>query len=945
MVFNFSFPYFLILIPVVLIFLSVITVMDKNRNSFQKYFALVVRCIVSLMIILSLAGFSVREYVESATTVFAVDLSASVAKNKEEALRLILESQKEKKEQDSIGIVCFGENSVIEFMPSDDKNITDIYSYIKDGYTNISSALNVVGSIIPEKSHKRIILISDGLENIDSALSAAKSLKKRGVEVSTYYIRNEIEKEVQLTELKLPKNVNKGFKYDIEVGVYSLQGTESRILIYKNNKIIADENVVVRQGGNKYVFTDTAGTGGSQIYRAEIQPPEDTYAENNTLYSYSYVEDMPNVLVIGKDSSAEQIVNIMGMSSVNMTHIQAAEAPVSIEKLNQYQAVIMADVSIDDLPKLFEEALEVYVKNTGGGLIVTGGENSYALGGYYNTAIEKALPVDMQLKNENNKPNLGMIIVIDRSGSMTAGNYGVSKLGLAKEAVIRSIDVLDDSDNIGVLAFDDGNSWAVEMRQISGGKDAIEERISKISPGGGTSILPALKEAYEVLKNSDTKLKHIILLTDGQAEQTGYDGLISDMIGDSITLSCVAVGSDADKRLLQELSDRGSGRYYFTDEFTDLPKIFVKETYLAGKSFLNNYTFTPVETSASSILSEINTLPPLEGYISTTPKDRADVILSSDKDEPILASWQYGLGRSVAWTSDMNNMWTSQWLSDDNGAAVFRNAVSWVLRKEVNLNANIDVIQNGKESEIMLTLPFSEGIKDIKGSAFDRNNNEFAFDFESVAPGVYKTKINSGESGAYITNFEVEKDSGIINMTMGINIPYSKEYDIRNYKSGEVLMNKIANETGGKIIKSSSDVFLPFQNNIFGDYDLSNILLACALVLLLLDIAVRQFSFITSHIESILGKAISNIRLKKRQRFKESNKHIKKNIENAESKLQRKIENSKEENSKRENSKRENIEKQDIKSEMDNGKIGLESKTYTSSELLSRMKKRKGDGD
>ena len=269
--------------------------------------------------------------------------------------------------------------------------------------------------------------------------------------------------------------------------------------------------------------------------------------ENNKAFSYTYVEDIPSVLIIeNSEESGRELGKILEKSNVMVKRILAEEAPLNIEQLNLWDSVILADISAESLPEEFLTDLEAFVKTAGGGLIAIGGENSFALGGYRSTILEEILPVSMELETEGEKPDLGMVMVIDRSGSMTDSQYGLSRMEMAKEAAMRATEVMGGEDTIGVIAFDDRPLWAVPIQKIGSNSKSISEQIGKIQPGGGTSILPALKEGFNSLKTVDTKTKHIILLTDGQAEQTGYDSLIENMKENGITLSTVAVGGGAD---------------------------------------------------------------------------------------------------------------------------------------------------------------------------------------------------------------------------------------------------------------------------------------------------------------------------------------------------------------------------------------------------------------
>ncbi len=826
------------------------------------------RSLLVILLILAISGMNIRQFTDKSTIIFAVDLSASMNGTEAQAVNFIKQAELLKGTKEDIGILCFGENASIEKMPDSKNKLAGFNSYIDADFTDISEALKLSQTLMPENTKKKVVLISDGVENIGSSFEQAKLMKEQNITLEAFPIQNEISKEVQVTEIKVPKFINKNAQYDIQVTVDSLVDTKADLKIFKNNALLSLENVTVRKGENKFVYADNAEEGGGNIYRAEIEATDDTFSENNISYAYSYIEDVPKILVIEHNQSAGELIKLLESAKLNVTTVESNAVPTSIDKISIYDAVMMADVPIEELPENFPDLIEAYVKNTGGGLFVTGGENSYALGGYYKTPIETVLPVSMELKDKSNLPNLGLIIVTDRSGSMSEAKYGVSKLELAKESAIRSIDSLNDIDSVGVIAFDDMPNWAVEFQKVGENKESIKTGITGINLGGGTSILPGLAEAFETLKNADTKLKHIILLTDGQAEQSGYDSLINSMKEYGITLSTIAVGSGSDRKLLKYLSEQGNGRYYYTDEFTDLPKIFTKETILAGKTYLNNTMFYPKASDFSQILIGIEQIPALFGFVATTKKDRADLILKTDNDEPILASWQYGLGRSVAWTSDVNGHWTSNWLKSTEGVQIFKNVISFITRKQSTTNVAIEAEIKGKVSELTLKIPFSEGIKNIKATVLGPDLSENEIQFVSDTPETYKAEIQSNKSGAYVLNLELDKDTIKENINTGIVIPYSKEYNIKNYSSGMPLMNKLTQITNGKILKDPKQIFEKNLNKVYSDNNISDILLYCALILFLFDIAIRRFSIISEKLETFVANIIVKLKFRKKEKKK-----------------------------------------------------------------------------
>ena len=279
-----------------------------------------------------------------------------------------------------------------------------------------------------------------------------------------------------------------------------------------------------------------------------------------------------------------------------------------------YDAYVMVDISAEWVSVGFLNALEQAVKYQGKGLLTIGGENSYAPGGYNNTPLETILPVNMDITPKDENPDLGLILVIDKSGSMSGGEYGISKLQLAKEAAIRAAEVLEETDQLGVIAFDDAIQWVVRTRPLEDREETINT-IATIRPGGGTQILPPLEEAWQDLRKKDTKLKHIILLTDGQAEQYGYERIIEGIREDGITLSTVAVGRGADTLLLKALAYGGMGRYYQTDEFSDIPSIFAKEAFLADEIYSEQELLSRTCVFGGTVKG-IEGIPMLDGYVA-----------------------------------------------------------------------------------------------------------------------------------------------------------------------------------------------------------------------------------------------------------------------------------------------------------------------------------------
>lgn len=851
MAIDFTKPIMLILLPIIMVF--IIFACKGASKGFKKNLQTVVRSMVCLLLILALAGTSIKTYTDTTTTIFAADLSASLNDAKSTSTEYIKEAIKHKSEKDLAGVVAFGGNAVVEVSPANEINLNGFNAYIEEEATNIDKALKIASGLIDQNSEKRIVLISDGNETTLQVLKQASSLKAQGIVVDGVLLENTIAQEVQITSLITPNYMDKNTQYDIEVLAHSLTDTQAVLKVLKGNTLAVNQSVSLRKGENRFLFSDTSAEGGGIIYRAEIEAEEDTLYENNKAYSYTYVEDTPAVLIIeNADNSGLEVQKLLEGSKVKTKLIESSEAPNSIEDLNLWDAVVVADVSAEELSQEFLTSLEAFVKTTGGGFIVTGGENSYALGGYTGTMLEDILPVTMELETEGEKPDLGMIMVIDHSGSMSDSSYGVTRMEMAKEAAMRAVEVMEAKDSIGVIAFDSEPTWSVELQKIGENADSIVNSIGGIQPQGGTSILPALDEAFNILSKADTKLKHIILLTDGQAEQSGYDGLVEKMKAAGITLSTVAVGSGADVNLLSDLAKKGNGRYYFTNEFTNLPQIFTKETTIAGKEYINNRSFYPQAKDSSQILSGIDEVAQLKGYIGTTAKPRADAVLISDTEEPVLCTWQYGLGRTAAWTSDMSGRWTEDWLASNQGTQIIRNLVSWVMRSQVSSEIQFSGEKNSDTSIITASMPYNSNVSQVSAVVLSADGKETLLEMKAAAPGVYSGEATGISEGGYIISLSLTmKDGSVETERGGFNIQYPTEYDLRNFSGGRDLMEKLTAQTGGRMLTSPKEVFSEKIRTAYTDKDLNTMLITAALLLFLFDVAIRRFGFIAEKLEKL----------------------------------------------------------------------------------------------
>jgi len=865
--------YILLLIPIMII--AAILLIKRNTVKSDRYVKVstFLRTLTLIALILSMSGMSVVDEAKDNTTVFVTDISDSAKTTTKKVTSFIDDAQSYKSNGDKTAVTVFGSRPVTIVPPTSDYTSVNIDApSVGKENTNIESAVKLATSVYGDNTKKRLVLLTDGAETKGDVLSLRNMLKSENIQTLIYDISNNIESEAGLREISVPQYVNINMDYDVNVIIDSIGSQSSEFRLYRGTTLVVNETISLKDGENRYVFTDKAEKGGGITYHAEISPEKDTFYQNNSVYGYCYAENLPSILIVGEGDSTENMKKILEAAQLNVEVVSPANVPMNYDSLIAYDTVVLADTSYKDLNEDFVSSLESYVKYAGGGLIVTGGENSYGPGEYTGTMLEDILPVDMNIKTQSEDPDLSMIMVIDRSGSMADGSQGISCMDLAKEAAFRGVKELDDEDMVGVIAFDSQAQWVVEMTEVGGNLDSIGESIGTIQAGGGTSILPALRMACTKLADTDTKIKHIILLTDGQAEQTGYDSLLNQAREDGITISTIAVGQGADTKLLQYIAEAGGGRYYFADQFASLPEIFVYETTIASKDYLNNDDFYPVAADSSEITESITSVPMLHGYVSTTAKSRADVVLESDKEEPILATWQYGLGRTAAWTSDLSGQWSSDWLASDEGTQIIRNLVSYSMRSDVIYDVEVTGEASDGVSAITAKIPVNTKTSGVTASVLTQEGKEYNVNMSAVEPGKYGGTIPTDVEGAYIITLTEGLSDGEQNVyNTGFIIGYSNEYDTRNMNDNGVI-DELASYDGINIITSPDEVYSSELPDAYAKKDISVPLIIIALILLLIDISLRRFTEITDKLAESYDKLVRNIKNSKKEYISSLNK-------------------------------------------------------------------------
>ena len=793
--------------------------------------------------------------VDALDVILGVDFSRSVGQEAKESSLRVLELARRSKNPDlRVGLLAFGQKPVWEFFPRRDFSAADFAPEVGREETDIRSALQAAAAQIGEGRQGRVLLISDGNENRGEAARVVPLLRAQGVPVWVLPVNlSQGRNEIYLSELILPQEVRSGEAFEVKVAVESLYEARARVKLLRDGIIQEDAAVILRPGANWLRFKNTLVERGHHTFESLVESAEDTLAENNLLQGVVQVKGPPRVLYLYAEGNAQRYIpRVLAAQGYAVVEAAAQQISLSLPEISTFDLVILDNVPAYGFAQSSMEALEQYVRDLGGGLIVVGGTQSYGAGGYYRTPLERVLPVEMRPPARLNLPHVALLFVLDKSGSMGAGPPGATKLDLAKAATVAAADIMNPSDQIGILAFDAGWDWVAPFREVGKG-EWISEQLSSLQSEGGTDLYKALIEAHRVFSTKAAAIKHLIVLSDGLTDKQDFPTLVSKMARGGITVSTVAVGHDADLGLLSQIAKGGRGRAYVTIDPQTIPQIFTTEALLISRDLLVEKLVYPSMAAAVGPLKGFTekSIPPVRGYVLTRPKAGAELLMKADED-PLLVSWRHGLGRVSAFTSDLTGRWGKEWVGWTGFPQWAGQLARSTMRRGSEDQIRTELHREGDQVKAVVDILSREGRfvnhLNLKGILTDPSQASRASAFIQVAPGRYESSFAVGERGVHLLTIQEGKETrqeAQAVATVPFVAPYPKEY--RELKPNVPLLARLAEETGGEALdperleEGLKRLFTPDPGKATRAEETWWSLSGIGLFLFLLDLALRRW--------------------------------------------------------------------------------------------------------
>ena len=862
--FYFARPWWLLaLLPVVpMVWIALRSMKTLGRT--RRALAIVCRVLVCVLLAAAVSGPTVTQRGEKLTVIAVMDRSQSVPESLQAGARsFVSQALSGKQPDDRLAVVDIAEVASIAKLPSSEMLIRERNTVLVRDQSNLAAGVQMGMAIAPPDTAVRMLLVSDGNETEGDLRAAARIAAANRIPVDVLPLRYSHTREVILKRIAAPLKARSDQTITLRFILYSTDGARGKLLLTLNGRAVdLDPDsaaiaaaVELKPGTNVKAVSLPVGTRGTHEFEAVFvpdDPGQDSLSQNNRAGAVTVVAGPGYVLVADTDGAAARVIlGALHRAGIEATYVHAGNLPRSLPKLLDIDAIVLADTDASNFSFDQQEMLCRYVTEMGGGLVMTGGPNSFGAGGWIGSPVAEILPVDLDPPQKKQMPK-GALVLIMHACEMPRGNHWGKKVAIA------AVQSLSRLDLVGVLdyAWNAGDSNWVFPLGPAGDKTKPIAAIRGMQMGDMPDFHAPMNAAYQKLKACDAAQKHMIIISDGDPSPPSKS-LLTNLRKAGITCSGVAVypHSPADVRSLQRIAQATGGRFYNVKDPSALPQIFVKEAQVVRRALIVEESFTPrVTWGLGELIKGVGgTIPKLDGYVLTGPKGGlAQVVMTGMEKDPLLATGQAGLGRCVAFTSSADSRWASQWLGWGGFDRFWEQAIRWASRPAHS--ADCDVYADVRGRNVTLTVEAAETkdgafarLAGVTGQIIGPDMSTEPIELSQVGPGQYRAEFRAKRPGSHLVSVRYAKQGseGKFGLAQSaVTVPYAPEF--RDLSDNAALLSEVAQVTGGRVLGSDpnqADLFAR-EGVTFPETGTSLVkpLLLVGLALFLLDVAIRRIA-------------------------------------------------------------------------------------------------------
>ena len=797
----------------------------------RRWLALLLRTLVVALLAMAAADMQIVRSNDHLTVLYLLDHSLSIPQEKREAMIEYVKKEvhAHRRNHDRAGVIVFGREAAIELPPFDDdlqigKTIESLFD---PQATNIAAAIRLAQATFPEDSARRIVVVTDGCQNQGNALEQARAAATAGIGIDVVPVRYRVRSDVAVERVILPGEVRLNQPFDLRVVLANNSDANpgekadvpGRLVI---TKIVDDQpvgepweqKVVLPPGKKVFNLRQSIDTANFYTYEAKFIPdrPEDNaMPQNKRATGFTHVAGKGQVLMIvsqERPTEYNTLAERLREHGLEVVIRGTDRLFSSLAELQIYDTVVLADVprATSDEVSFSDEQIDMLVRNTqqmGAGLVMLGGTESFGAGGWTGTDLEKAMPVDFQIRNAEVAPR-GALVLVMHASEIAQGN------GIQKQIAKEAIKTLSAQDYCGVMQWNGNEVWIygkgpVEIGQF---RNRLLGAVDRMIPGDMPDFEPAMslaEQGFKELQSKSVAVKHMIVLSDGDPSAPNPN-TISRLRAMGVTISTVAVNAHGmiESGRLASMASAGNGKFYAVNNPNKaLPRIFQKEARRVSRPLVYDphNSFPVKQVTEHPMMSGVSDLPPIRGYVLTSKKENplVETVLLATKpggedNTTILAGWNYGLGRAVAFTTDAGLQWTPGWAGSPAADKLFAQIIRWSMRP------------SGGAGHMTATFEPADGKMRVVVTALDDKNEFLNFltmtgtavgpdlkkpldiQIEQTGPGHYVGTFPVSDAGSYFVT--INPGRGLAPLRTGVNVPYSDEF--RDLGPNDALLSELA---------------------------------------------------------------------------------------------------------------------------------------------------------